>query len=124
MNDLRQSLLSERPFDYAKAEKWAAFLRAVLKLSFLAAGAIISAAIPNLALVSDHEFACGFPFTWHTRQEMVTFDVPPYTQSFSVLLLLLDSVILKCNYLPGVVIVRKVFIEILDYSIGSMKVLP
>jgi hypothetical protein len=93
MNNLRLSVASERPFDYATAEKWVAFLRALLKLSFLAVGAIISAAIPNLALVSDHDFACGFPFTWYTRQDILTFDAPPYTQSFSVLLLLLDFVI-------------------------------
>jgi hypothetical protein len=89
MNDLRLSISSERPFDYATAEKWTVLLRGLLKLSFLVAGATITAAIATR--LSDHDLALGFPFTWYTRQDIVTLGEQPH--SFSLLLMLLDFVI-------------------------------
>ena len=61
-------------------------MRTVLKWSFLAVAAIIIAAIPTR--LSIHDLAVGFPFTWHTRQEVITLGEQPH--SFSFLFLLLD----------------------------------
>ena|SRR5437867_7862067 len=55
-------------------------MRTVLKWSFLAVAAIISAAIPTP--LSSHGFAVGFPFAWHTRQEVITLGEQPHSFSF------------------------------------------
>src|SRR5215472_7310598 len=57
-----------------------------LKWSLLIAGALIIAAIPTR--VSSHDVAVGIPFTWHTRQEVVTLGAQPH--SFSAGFLLAD----------------------------------
>jgi len=44
------------------------------------------AAIPTR--LSTHDLAVGFPFTWRTRQEIVTFGEQPH--SFNLWLLLFD----------------------------------
>jgi len=76
-------------------------MRTALKWSLLAVAAIIIAAIPTR--VASHDVAVGFPFTWHTRQEIITFGEQPHT--FSLLLLLADVGIA----LLGLAIVARLF---------------
>jgi len=61
-------------------------MRIILKWSFLVLAALLIAAIPTR--LGSHDVAVGFPFTWHTRQEIITFGEQPH--SFSALLLLSD----------------------------------
>ena len=53
------------------------------------ATAMFVAAIPTR--LGSHDVAVGFPFTWHTRLEVVTLGEQPH--SFSLSLLLLDIVL-------------------------------
>jgi hypothetical protein len=61
-------------------------MRNALKWSVLVVAAVMIAAIPKR--ISSHDVAIGFPFTWHTRQEIVTLGEQPHT--FSALLLVCD----------------------------------
>ena len=61
-------------------------MRTTLKWSLLVVSALLISAIPTQ--LGSHDFAVGFPFTWHTRQEIITLGAQPY--SFSFLLLLSD----------------------------------
>ena len=47
--------------------------------------AIAVAAIPTR--VSDHDVAVGFPFTWHSRQEVITLGEQPHSSSAPLLML-------------------------------------
>jgi hypothetical protein len=49
------------------------------------AAAMLVAAIPTR--LGSHDVAVGFPFTWHTRQEVITLGEQPHSFSFSLLLL-------------------------------------
>ncbi len=64
-------------------------MRTVLKWTLLVLAAIVIAAIPTR--LGSHDVAVGFPFTWHSRQEIITFGEQPH--SFSFLLLLSDVAI-------------------------------
>ena len=64
-------------------------MRTAVKGTLLAVVAIVIAAIPTR--LGSHDVAVGFPFTWHTRQEIITFGEQPH--SFSFLLLLSDVII-------------------------------
>ena len=64
-------------------------MRTAIKWSLLAVVAIVIAAIPTR--LGSHDVAVGFPFTWHTRHEIITFGAQPH--SFSFLLLLSDVAI-------------------------------
>lgn len=61
-------------------------MRDITRWGLLILGALFLAAIPTR--LTDHDFAIGFPFTWHTHQEIVTFG--PQPESFSVVFLLSD----------------------------------
>jgi hypothetical protein len=58
----------------------------VLKWSLLIVAAVIIAAIPTH--LSSHDVALGVPFTWHTRQQVVT--LGPQPQSIRVVPFLAD----------------------------------
>ena len=60
-------------------------MRTILKCSFLVFAAMVIAAIPTR--LSSHDLAVGFPFTWHTRQEVITLGEQPLSLSFLFLLL-------------------------------------
>jgi len=64
-------------------------MRTALKWIVFIFAAVIIAAIPTR--LGSHDVAVGFPFTWHTRQEIITFGEQPH--SFSFLLLLSDVAI-------------------------------
>ena len=55
-----------------------------LKLSVLIFAALVIAAIPTR--LGSHDVAVGFPFTWHTSQQIITFGEQPHSFSFLVLL--------------------------------------
>jgi hypothetical protein len=61
----------------------------ILKWSILVFAALVIAAIPTR--LGDHDVAVGFPFTWYTREVIITFGEQPH--SFSTLLLLSDVAI-------------------------------
>lgn len=60
--------------------------RSLVRWLVTIAAATFIAAIPTR--LSMHDLAVGFPFTWRTRQEIVTLGEQPH--SFSLWLLLLD----------------------------------
>ena len=64
-------------------------MHTVIKRTLVAIVAIVIAAIPTR--LGSHDVAVGFPFTWYTRQEVITFGEQPHT--FSFLLLLSDIAI-------------------------------
>lgn len=59
-------------------------MRTATKWISLVVVAIIIAAIPTR--LTSHDVAVGFPFTWHTRQEIITFGKQPHSFSFLLLL--------------------------------------
>jgi hypothetical protein len=61
-------------------------LRSALRWLLAAVAATLVAAIPTR--LSMHDLAVGLPFTWHTRQEIVTLGEQP--NALSLWLLLLD----------------------------------
>ena len=67
----------------------AASLPTVLKWRFLAVAAMISAGIPTR--LSSHGLAVGFPFSWRTRQEIITLGEQPH--NFSLWLLVVNALL-------------------------------
>jgi hypothetical protein len=61
-------------------------MRNALNWSVLVVAALLIAAVPTR--ISSHNVAVGFPFTWHTRQEIVTLGEQPHT--FSAFFLFCD----------------------------------
>ena len=64
-------------------------LRSTVRWLVAIAAATFVAAIPTP--LSMHDLAVGIPFTWHTRQEIITLGEQPH--SFTLWLLLLDIAI-------------------------------
>lgn len=64
-------------------------MRTLLRWSSLVVVAMLIAAIPTR--LSSHDVAVGFPFTWHTRQEVVS--LGNSLRNFSYVALILDLVI-------------------------------
>lgn len=65
-------------------------MRTLLRWSFLVVVAMVIAAIPTR--VASHHVDIGFPFTWRTRQDVVSLDGIPL-HSFSCIALVLDLAI-------------------------------
>jgi len=74
------------------------------------------AAIPTR--LSMHDLAVGFPFTWHTRQEIVTLGEQPH--SFWLWLLLLDmALVLVVFVLLRAGISRLIHRRRMDYKVTN-----
>ena len=69
--------------------------RSVVRWIVAVAAATLVASIPTR--VSDHDLAAGFPFTWSTRQQVITLGEQPH--SFSLWLLLLDIAIVLAAFI-------------------------
>ena len=61
-------------------------MRTALKWNLLIVAAVVITSIPTR--LGSHDVALGVPFTWHTRQEVVTFGEQPH--SFNAAMLLAD----------------------------------
>ena len=77
-------------------------MRNVLRWLATLVAATLVASIPTR--IASHHLAVGLPFTWYTRQEIVTFGEQP--SSFSFWLVLLDVMIVVSIFVALRIAVR------------------